>query len=758
MRLDNNIKILTGWCVVSRDAERNIFPEMVQHMRTNLKEEAALWEELLSQLAATRLIRYWQRNKANDNGQTMSLARLTFADNHVLWEGEQIGRVQTYYKATLPHETQARIAYEIFYDRFANYLSQQRHLVILSQSDVHLELFIPAGMADDMANIWQAFVTYSFSAPSLQESFVNLVNTIKLTERGFSALSIPIVSEEQADYLAAFYLANLNSLKKGDQKRERDIAQLEDDLLTADDKDVDRLQKNIAKIQKELATRLERYQPFYDQVEALRQTHTERVKKIETIVSKQFRGRAGTQIAKSGSKIGKCMSDLADMLAMETADYFHLPPLVTSQLPNTETRPGGDSNTKLCYACGQLLKRGQPVYSANKFIFESPSQRLQSAAGQMQPKICGICAAISFISPVKVGSGRLIVRMQPQTDPLNPTQEEMPFGYRVDDQLRMLTMGELNIIAGKYVIMQAGETIGKKLVADQLGGEQYALYKVGISFPAQVFREFKIEAVIDDANVILNGSHLSTIQRLNQVFNFAEKLQSRKRPMPKAHFAAFGRAIRHIQQDDLPFAIYELATSGILSISNGWSLEQSAALENLRKEHVEWLEMSKTTETAQLYKDIAAVTALVYPFCAKVSEGLRGDPSKQRIEVRKIIDRADDPYELMYTVAPQISGRSVSEHEFRSVRVFLSRNPDTYFSYDQLLDLLAELPNQPGKRDSQYENSIPLTLDDLVNCFTHLYATRYASDKERREFTYKLKLSLAARFAQFYEKKESDKE
>lgn len=754
MRLENNIKILTGWCTVSKEAQQATFPALVQHMKTCPTAVSADWENLMNQLGAARLIRYWQRNKANRDlpPTALSFSPLTYADSFLLWHGNQIGRIQTYYKATLPHETQARIAYEIFFDRFAAYLSQEYHLVILSQSDVHLELFSPTGSTGNMADIWQRFVDHSFSAASLQESFVNLVNTIKLTERGFSALSVPIVSEEQANYLSAFYLANLNSLKNGDQKRRNEIVKLETDLETAEDKDVDRLQKNIIKIQKELATRQGRYQPFYDQVETLRQIYLERMRQIEGNARKQFRGRAGTQIAKSGSKIGKSMSDMADMLAMSESDYFKIAPLVTSQLPHSETRAGGDSNTKLCYACGQILQRGQPVYSANKFIFESPSQRLQSAAGQMQPKICGTCAAISFISPVKIGSGRLIVRMRPQEDPFDPAKKDENFSYQVDDQLRMLTMGELNIIAGKYVIMQAGEMIGNKLVADQLGGEQYALYKVGISFPAQVFREFTIEAVIDNTDVVLKGRFLTLIHHLNNIFNLARHTWH-----DKAHFAAFGRAIRHVQQDDLVFAIYELAASGILSIGYGWPLEKSVALENLRKEHVEWLKMSKT-ETAQLYKDIAAITALVYPFCAEVSKGLRSDPSKQRIEIRKIIDRADEPYELMYTIAPQITGRSDSEHDFQAVRVFLNRNPDIYFSYDQLIDLFDELPNQPSKRESQFENSIPLTLDDLANCYTYLYTTRYASDKERREFTYKLKLSLAARFAPFYEKKNSDKE
>lgn len=751
MRLDIHIKILTSWCAVSPEAERTIFPQIINHMSL-FPSILTEWEALMEQLGAARLIRYWHRKRANIQPITLNLSHITFSDSLVLWQGEQIGRIQTFYKTTLPYETQARIAYEIFYDRFAAYLTGQHHIVALSQSDAHIELFFPVSVTSDMTEIWQAFVIHTFSAAALQESFVNLVNNIKLTERGFSALSVPIISEDQAIYLSAFYLANLNSLKNGDKKREKEILLLQENLLTAEGKEGDKIQKNIDKLEKELATRLERYMPFYEQIDNLRDSYPSKMARVEQIARKQFRGRAGTQIAKSGSKIGKCMSDMADMLAMEADDFYTLPLLVTTQPPSPETRSGGDSNTKLCYACGQALQRGEPVYSANKFIFESPSQRLQSGAAQAQPKICGTCAALSFVSPVKVGNGRLIIRMRPQNDPLNPADAAQSFPYQVDDQLRMLTMGELNIIAGKYVIMQASEMIGTKLVADQLGGEQYAIYKVGVSFPAQVFREFQIEAVIDDANVALNGRYLTVTHHLSNIFNL-----NRGKWNDKGQFAAFGRAIRHVQQDNLIFAIYELATSGILSINNGWPLEKSVALENLRKEHVEWLKMNKP-DIAQQYKDIAAMTALVYPFCVEVSKGLRGDASKQRIEIRKIIDRADDPYELMYTIAPQITGKSDSGYDFRAVRVYLNRNADTYFSYDQLLELFSELPHQPDQRESQYENSIPLTLDDLSNAYTYLYATRYATDKERREFSYKLKLSLAARFAQYYEKKESNKE
>jgi hypothetical protein len=176
-------------------------------------------------------------------------------------------------------------------------------------------------------------------------------------------------------------------------------------------------------------------------------------------------------------------------------------------------------------------------------------------------------------------------------------------------------------------------------------------------------------------------------------------------------------------------------------------------LEELREEHVEWLTMTDLN-LAQQYKDIAAMTALICPFVEEVRKALLGDPSKQRIEVRKAIDRADDPYELMYTVGPLIS--AADEHNYSNVRVFPRRDADTYFSYDQLLALLKQLPHQPDERTSRFENSIPLTIGDVEAVYVYMRGARYRTEKEWREFAYKL--SLAARFPQFYEKRDSDKE
>lgn len=224
----------------------------------------------------------------------------------------------------------------------------------------------------------------------------------------------------------------------------------------------------------------------------------------------------------------------------------------------------------------------------------------------------------------------------------------------------------------------------------------------------------------------------------------------------KGQFAAFGRAIRHVQQDEPVFAIYELMTSGL--VTGDLSADRARQLEELRSEHVR-LTMKENLTIAEQYKDIAAMTGLLYPFCTAVNNALKGDPAKQRIEVRKVIERVDDPYELLYTVAPHISSeREDGQYDFYAIRTRLYNNPDTYFSFARLKRLLSELPHRPGELQDEEANYLTITLDDVYSVFTHLYEKRYATEKARREFSYKLKLSLAARFPKHYEKKDSDKE
>lgn len=727
MNLDKRTKILSGWCATDPLIAKDIFPVLV---RSVPEKKDPAWREMLRTINATRLVRILNVSRSRGGDAQLDWNRLTFADSRAFWDGDLIGELYTYYRTVLPHEAQARVAYEVFYSRFAAFIGKQHNVVTLEQSDFEMELFVPDGQEFDLEDVWGAFIKHTFSADELKKSFAPLVNTIKMTDKGFSALQVPIVSREQAIFLAAFYLVNLQSLQRGDAKRQRDIGELKDKLDFAGEKERERIEKKLTKLENELAKRRTRYSPLYQQVETLKREHPHWMAQVSFVARSAFKSMAGVQIAKAKDKIGNCVSQMSELAQIDDSQLYHPPVLVTASPVEAGTRVAGDSRGQACYACGRYLGKNEITYSANKFIFESPSQRLQSGGSQTQPKVCGVCAAVSFVSPIKLGGGRLVIRMRERNDHGD---------YLADDQLRMFVLGQMNIIAGKYVVLRASETVGGKSVYDKLGGLQYALYKVGISFEPQVFDQYDIEALIDGAMVDLAGRHLAWMHQLCTVFNL-----NRTKWSDKAQFAAFGRAIRYIQKEEVIFAIYELLTSGLVAV---WpNTVPSSQLEQLRADHVRRLKMNK----AQLFQDVAAMTGLLYPFCNYLRSEMKKAGGNERIEVRKVIERSGDPYQLIYTVAGAT----------KSTKSTLYRNADLHFSYDRLKAFLSELEIDPDEReetDDKGQLTMSLYFGDVEKAYTYLFETRYKTAKDQRDFAYELKLSLYAHFPRLIQsQKEGD--
>ena len=138
------------------------------------------------------------------------------------------------------------------------------------------------------------------------------------------------------------------------------------------------------------------------------------------------------------------------------------------------------------------------------------------------------------------------------------------------------------------------------------------------------------------------------------------------------------------------------------------------------------------------------MTGLLYPFCGYVRSEVQKAGGNERIEVRKVIERSGDPYQVDYTVAG---------HTRREMAT-LYRSADMHFSYDQLKAFLGELGVDPVERESANSKgqlSLRLYFDDVVKAYTYLFERRYKTTKEQRDFTYELKLSLYARFADLIE-------
>ncbi len=735
MKLNQKTQILSSWCATSPIYAQKYFPNLVA---ATPKDNDNVWHTLLETLQAPKLVRMLtiMRSQNAPERQELGLNRLTFTNGQVLWDGQRIGQITTYYKTVMPYEAQAKVAYELLFDHLEIYIAEKYKVVILQHNISMMQLFIPDGQEFELGVVWQKFIKKSFSLDALKMSFAPLVNTIKMTERGFSALDVPLVSQEQAQFLAAFYVVNLESLQRGDTKREREITELEKELEGASSKDRKRLEKKIVKIERELQSRYNRYEPLYEKVKRLRLEYPvwmEQVDAMRTI----FRPIAGTQIAKATAKISKCITNIEIYTKLDEVDFYQIPSLLAPLSTIITVRTAGDDNTKVCYACGQGFEKKANTYNANKFIFESPSQRLQSGGSQTQPKVCGVCAAISFISPIKLGNGRLVVRMK--------ERGEGHVDYLANEQLQMFVLGEMNLVAGKYVMLQANETVGgNKPIFNSLGGLQYALYKVGTSFETDVFEQYNLEVLLDGNNLPLTGRHLVWLNWLDKVFAF-----QRKDWKDKAQFAAFGRAIRYIQKEEVLFAIYELLKSGLVYLP--LSTVNGNQLEHLRKEHIRWLDMDKKSEKAQFFKDIAAMTGLLYAFCSYVRSEVKKVGGNERIEVRKAIERSGDPYQFDYTVADNTHSEMAT----------LYRQADMYFSYDQLKVFLPDLGVDITARETTDEKNqlrLRLYFDDVVNAYTHLYETRYKTAKEQRDFSYQLKLSLHARFPELIEatKKENE--
>lgn len=691
-------------------------------------------------LRASQLIRAINRISFHkgDAYDHVQLIINTSEDGSVLIGERRIGTLLTLFKPTLPFEAQARIAYEVFFDRFFEQLALKYKVVVTQDNVLSTELFVPERVTFDLGVLWRETVKDLFSVEGLRRTFIALVNSVKLTNRGFSALDVPILGDDQALVLAAFNLTNILGLKSGIRKREGDIAAIDLRLAAAEkEKDRERLIKQREKMIAELAIFQQRYSPLFAAWEALSGELPEWAELVQRLCS-EFRGMAGTQIAKAGAKIAKASAQIGELaVKMQNRDYYQLPPLLHTVEGTVSVRRAGDTNTKVCYSCGREIEKKQPVFQANTFIFASPSQRLQSGGSQTQPNICGVCAALAFVSPIKLGEGRLVLRLVERGK-----GEGQSARYMLEDQLRMLTVGEFNVVAGRYALLKASEKIGTDMVYDKLGGTQYAIYKIASLFPVETFARYAPEVVIGEASIRIASRHVAWMGQLLNIFPL-----QRTQWNDKGQFAAFGRTIRQLQQDQVIHAIYELMRSGIID-ANLIGRVRLTQLEDIRSEHVRWLDMDNEHKKAELYRDVAGMTGLLYAFCSYVYSKFTGN--EQRIEVRKLIERLDDPYNFSYTAAGN------TKQEIAT----LYRQEDMHFSYDEAKRILAAIGVDVSRREqinNKEQSQLRVNFDDVAAAYTWLWENRYPKTTEQRDFLYALKLSLHARFPDLIERKQEDK-
>ncbi|MFQ6063233.1 MAG: hypothetical protein ACE5J9_08695, partial [Methanosarcinales archaeon] len=234
------------------------------------------------------------------------------------------------------------------------------------------------------------------------------------------------------------------------------------DAIKASENSESKKQKRIKKLEK----KIEKSNKDLEKNKTKYETHINKIKNIEKDFEKDFKTIRKT--AKLFNNIGsnqiqtqsiaKSLDEIKKLIKMSLDQYFKIPPLLYSEHPSQEWRSAGDDGKDFCYSCGKKFKKSEETFETNKFIFENPQQRPQSSAVAKHPKVCGACAAISIVSPIKM-SDRVIVAQ---------LSDNFLIRQQLIEHIRMLTLGELNLFAGKYLLITS-EKIGNKPVSAKIG-------------------------------------------------------------------------------------------------------------------------------------------------------------------------------------------------------------------------------------------------------------------------------------------------
>lgn len=591
--------------------------------------------------------------------------------NQVFYQGQLIGQKQILYKSPLPGELQARLAIESITDRFLEYLQKVHQIVVLNESDRHVQVFIPYKPIEDFKTLWKnflikvAFSTYGntqHQLPGLIHTFVALINNIKLAKKetgGFGILHIPILTRDHATTIAAFYYAVLKS-------------------------GIDNNKLSDSQIQK---------------LETYKISNLNAIKNI-SLFSDKFTALAKSQITLTNPRITKIISELSTLIELiENERFDSLPKSVfTEYPPPIEVRTPGDDNGNFCYSCGISLKEKEKKWETLRIVFQSPSQRLQSSSGERQPRICSACIALSFASPLKLSHRNIILKLSSKTRDINPT-------VKVREYLRMLATKELNFSAGKYLmlpseVLQKGKD--KVYVSQKLGEVQYALVKVASIFPLEVFTDFNFSLITQGSESIrLESRYLIFIKGLIDCYTQSTIIYSKeekkgnkntdgKHPKENSINMPLGNAVRYVEKDLPYFAEYTLTK--IANASKQRELEQvreaywKTIQKDLESKGDSMSSDSQLSKRAKLYRDVAALTGLTYAFAQSLESTAKKAMKQEDAEreISKLIEKVNDAVAFCYYA-------TLGDEKKTSVEARLWKNLDNYFVYEQTQTLLNQL-------------------------------------------------------------------
>ena len=161
---------------------------------------------------------------------------------------------------------------------------------------------------------------------------------------------------------------------------------------------------------------------------------------------------------------------------------------------------------------------------------------------------------------------------------------------------------------------------------------------------------------------------------------------------------------------------------------------------------------NQMSRRARLYLDVAALTGLTYAFAQSLESTAKSlmKPDDVEREVSKLIEKVDDAIAFGYFA-------TLGDEKKTSVQARLYHNPDSDFIYTQTKLLLSKLEiTDRESKDDKGKQHLQLYVDDVSRSYQYFAESKdYAQDKDWKELTYNLKLSLYTRFPELVRKLKS---
>ncbi|WP_293363638.1 hypothetical protein [Microcoleus sp. CAWBG52] len=731
------------------------------------------------------------------------------------------------YKSPLPGELQAKLSIESAIDRFLEYLQKQYQITVLHESDYHVQVFIPHRKEPaDFSQYWREFIenvafsTYGHTKhnlPGLVQTFIVMLNSVTLAGRGFSTLEIPILTQEQSNVLAAWYLAVVREVEQRQTKRKNDIdylkKELDDPELSEKDRtssakkllDKEEMQLKEAKkyneaFQKSFGKVLKEQQSITQELNQIKseladsglktaqinKLHKQQEKLVaQTIFTQESVQQKIRLLAEADGEPFKFIQYDRQQNPARFKDIVNISKSFTKTATDQINATRGDIFTQCILEMYRLLENPPSDPFPEPLLSEQPSITEVRSAGDDGKHFCYSCgvalenakwkvarfmferpsqrrqSSSSEDRPYICGSCSALAFASPLkvTDEsiilkLEPVNQSEPAKLKVKDYIRMLTNKELHLSAGRYVVLASDRTGGGDLASQKLGQVQYALAKVASIFPVEVLADFKFSLIIQGSqSKQLASRHLVFIKGLIEGYSQSIIITGKEINM------TLGDAVRYIE-DDLPF-IAEYDVTKAAAKVNSLQLEKVRQLywkifeENLESQGVDMDSSNQIAKRAKLYRDVTSLTGLTYAFAQSLESTAKKAMKTEDAEreVSKIIEKVDDAVAFCYYA-------TLGDQKKTNVQARLYCNPENYFVYEQTKNLLEELKitNREEKDAEKQQTWLTLYADDVMRAYTYFAENGYSQDREWNELTYNLKLSLYTRFPELVRKLKSTTE